>query len=1006
MPPDTAPWRELKEFAPCEPSALAFRALVALLDTWPDDDQPAAIAYADKLLSTWPDGVRLAPWSWCKAAAAGAAPPTWPLARVLQLKTHHLTKGTVNLALLAHRASLGHITELNVPLYSDFHEISFLYHRPETFPALKTLRAADKHDDGEVRALAASPLWRTLEAFEVEDLTNSLAHRQDASRIVPRFDRPGRVRHLTLRAPDLVAVWEGANPPRLRSASVFIRSIEEAQTLAERAELSRLKSLSLAFRCGFSGQSPFEPFLGNVIEADEAAADAFFHRARLDRLEKLAIVGYGMGYWGREGLGRLGLDALIASGLLRRLKHLRLQLLPLGDRGVAALAPALGKRLETLELVDVYCKGDGAAALTESPCQPSLRTLDLSANRIGAEQTARLAGVRMPRLQSLDLSGPPINPYYWDIGQQPVLDAGAAAWAHSACAKRLKHLRLANCHLTDEALAAVFRSARLGHLEKLDLSHNAFTAAAVARAVVGSPLWQTLRELGLNHCRLDDAAVEALAQVTHAPALRSLQLAYNSIGPRGAAALASSPVLARVWHLELHDNAIGDDGLIALAASPHLGRLLELDLEQDCWNSRAFTFKDRAAGALAAAPALARLDALFSGCVDEYHGTAYAPGFTKAGLKMLRAAPGMRPAFRACCGDFSGVSEYYESGEFDQGKELSEEDFRGHPYVLNEREAPAGKHGMQQLRSRARVPAFDPEKPPKILPALPELDAGDADVLEGLEFRDAIPPTDTFVTLRLSLEDHRRPLPEQAGKFLSDTLGSIFRAAAVGYYETSGSASREGKGGRWIPKEVSFAVGLKGDPQRAVRLIREALWWVGAPEGTALGEFPLELGQAPATAASRFLQLAAPAVARWKVGKESGHRIDRLAFTAEQREAVRRILAEAGAADATEGWEEVTTGDGGRLAVYTKYLRDAGDFHTVNLLAEELTPEVSGLVYRLMSECALMLLPMALAASRAVARTLDCDWPKVKVAASAGALHKVLARGPYPWWRRTGKRRK
>jgi hypothetical protein len=1006
MPPDTTLWRELTEFAHCESSVLAFRAMVALLDTWPAADQAAAIAYADQLLSKWPEGVRLAPWSSCKAASAGVVPPTWPLVRALQLNPHHLTKGTVNLARLAHRASLEHITELEVPLYSDFQELSFLYHRPETFPALKRLRAADKHDDGEVRALTASPLWRTLEAFEIGDLTDSLAHRADASRIVPRFDRPSRVRHLGLRAPDLVAVWEATKPPRLRSAHVLIRSIDEAETLAGRKELSRLSALSLTFRCGFSGQSPFEPFLGNVIEADEAAADAFFRRARLDRLEKLVIVGQSMGYWGREGLGRLGLNALIASGLLRRLKHLRLQLLPLGDQGIAALAPALGKRLETLELVDVYCKGDGAAALAESPCLPSLRTLDLSANRMDAVHVARLASVRMPHLERLDLSGPPVNPYYWNVGQQPVLDAGASAWAHSASAERLKHLRLANCHLTDEALTDICRSARLRNLVELDLSHNAFTAAAIAQTVVGSPVWQTLRGLGLNHCRLDDAAMEALAHVTHAPALRSLQLGYNSIGPKGAAALADWPVLARVWHLDLHDNVLGDDGLIALATSPHLGRLLELDLEQDCWNSRAFTFKDRAARALAAAPALSRLDGLFSGCVDEYHGTAYAPGFTKVGLKMLRSAPGMRPSFKASCGDFSGISEYYEQGAFDESTELDDHDFRRHPYTLNEKEAPAGKRGMRQIRSAAaRVPAFDPERLPKILPALPELD-DDADVLEGLEFRDAIPTTDTSVTLHLSLEDRQRPLPEQVGKFLSDTLGSIFRAAALGYFEASSSGSRVGRGGRTIPTDVGFAVGIKGDAQRAIQLTRESLWWVGAPEDTELDEFPLALRQAPATTASRFVQLAAPTVTRWKFGKEAGHRIDRLAFTAAQRETARRILAESTAAEAAEGWVEVTTTDSGRLAVYTKYLQDADDFHTLNLLAEELTPEISGLVHRLMREGALMLLPMALAASRAVARTLDCDWPRVKVVASAGALHDVLARGPYPWWQRTGRRRK
>jgi hypothetical protein len=41
------------EFAHCEPNALAFRALVALLDTW-GDDQTATIAYADKLLTRGP----------------------------------------------------------------------------------------------------------------------------------------------------------------------------------------------------------------------------------------------------------------------------------------------------------------------------------------------------------------------------------------------------------------------------------------------------------------------------------------------------------------------------------------------------------------------------------------------------------------------------------------------------------------------------------------------------------------------------------------------------------------------------------------------------------------------------------------------------------------------------------------------------------------------------------------------------------------------------------------
>src|SRR5262249_55941724 len=160
----------------------------------------------------------------------------------------------------------------------------------------------------------------------------------------------------------------------------------------------------------------------------------------------------------------------------------------------------------SLELVDVYCKGIGVEALCDSPCLSSLRNLDLSGNRIDAERFAKLASVPMPHLQTLDLSGPEVNPYYWNVGQQPIMDGGASAWAQTTNARTLKRLRLKNGHLTDASLLAIFRSPELRNLQELDLSSNAFTASGITEGVVGSPLWNTLQELGLNHCRLDNAA--------------------------------------------------------------------------------------------------------------------------------------------------------------------------------------------------------------------------------------------------------------------------------------------------------------------------------------------------------------------------------------------------------------------------------------------------------------------------------------------------------------------
>lgn len=1014
MPTNSAHWNELTEFQHCQPSPLAFRALASLLDTWPGDDQAAAIDYAEKMLAKWPDAVRLAPWSWCKAVSKGEVLPTWHLVRSLELASSHLTKGTVNLAKMAHHGNLVHITELFVPTFSDFPELSFLCHRPETLPALRKLRAVDKtFGDGEVRALTESPLWQTLEEFAIEDLTDSLVHRKDASRIVPHFIRPDRIRSLSLRSPDLIAAWEANRLPQLRSASVIIRSVDEAREMAARQELAQLTSLSVAFRCGFSGSSPFEPFLGNVIEADEAAADVFFGKARLNRLETLAIFGYRMGYWGREGLGRLGLDALIASGLLRRLKHLRLELLPLGDKGIAALAPSLGKHLEMLELVDVYCKGEGAAALIASPCMPSLRQLDLSGNRIDADCFVEMASVDMPHLESLDLSGPDINPYYWNIGQQPLLDRGAAAWANNANARKLRSLRLANCHLTDAALVATFQSSKLRKLEELDLSHNSFTDAAIAQAVVKSPRWQTLRALGINNCRLNDAAIDALTRVQSAPGLRSLLLSYNNIGPKGAAALASWSVLCHAWKLDLHDNIIGDEGLIALAKSPNLGRLIELDLEQDCWNSRTFTFSDKAARALAKSQSLIRLDSLFSGCVDEYHGCAYSPGFTKANLDAVRRSSWMRPACKATCSDFSGVSEYIESKpfqeDFDEETEMTDGDFRRDPILLNDREAESEKHNMQQLRATAAKPAFDFAKPPEILAELPKLDLDGNDIVEGLEFRDPKTTGDVSLALTLSLEDTERPLPQQAGKFLSDTLGSFFTAAALGSFEVSGAGSRQRDDGRDIPTDEMFTLGIKGDPQPALQHIREVLWWIGAPEDTKLERsnsqdvdlerFRLDLKKKPAKAATRILQLATLKIERWNLFGKPGHRIDRIPLTKKQRKCVQDLLAELKASVPTKGWVHVETGDGGRMAVFVKYLKDSANFDTLNILAEKLTPAISGFAYKLMLECDFMLLPMAFAASAGVAGTIDCNWPKIEVVPSASPMHELLSRGPFHWWK-------
>ena len=161
----------------------------------------------------------------------------------------------------------------------------------------------------------------------------------------------------------------------------------------------------------------------------------------------------------------------------------------------------------------------------------------------------------------------------------------------------------------------------------------------------------------------------------------------------------------------------------------------------------------------------------------------------------------------------------------------------------------------------------------------------------------------------------------------------------------------------------------------------------------------MDLTNEPLNHASHFLQLATPKVARWKIGDKAGHRIDRVPFSAVQRKGVQRILAEVRAGDPSDGWVKVATRDDGRMMLFIKYVADSANFDTLNVLVDGLTSEISSVLHRLMQECALMLWPMAFAASAEAAQAVDCDWPKVEVFTSATRLQGVLARGPYHWWR-------
>ncbi|TWP53618.1 hypothetical protein FKR81_02295 [Lentzea tibetensis] len=666
---------EIERLLSGPPSKLAFRALCAAVGRSgsPHDLVPRC---AERLAS-WPDAVREAPWSWLAALDAGHSKPTWPLVRSLALRSTH--NGTLDPALPDPRSQpeVRGVTHLDLGWFASDHLAALV----ETMGHWDDLRAIETGgltdmDDELLAKLAGNPAITRIESLNLVTARENMWHFEKPP-FRPPAGQPWRLRHAGLRAPDLVHLIRSGLVPHLRSADVLVCGVDEAQELADCPELARLDRLAIGFRCGRNGRQPlWKPYFGNVIDEDDDAGEAFFARADLAGLRDLTVRGTTMGL-GREGLGARGVDAVVASGVLRQLTELTLELLPVGDPTIARVLEAVDHdHIEELTLADLVATDVTAAAFVATEAFPRLRRLDLSRNRLGANGARQLAtDVRLPALEHLDLKGRKGgSPYYGCPSVQPVGDTGAEAWASSDNAAKLTYLNMAATGLGQDGLIALMRSERLLGLGFLDVSHNPVGSwpAALRKASV----WRTLRTLDVTECGLGDDDVESLASTPSAPPLHGISLAYNSVGSRGARALASWAVLPQLWELNLHDNVIGDDGLADLATSRAAQRLLELDLEQDCWNAHARKYGAPLPVEVLDQASFPSLDAVFLGIVDEYHGARYSSGFPTRIREDIASASATRPELVAFLTHLD--MEELEDIDTDEGDgDGADRDFRG-----------------------------------------------------------------------------------------------------------------------------------------------------------------------------------------------------------------------------------------------------------------------------------------------------------------------------------------
>ena len=668
----TPAWAELRSTLAEEPGELAFRAACALLETWPDPDRAAAFAFAEQALASWPDEHRVAPWPWLAAAVEGHTGVTWPLARTLREVAGRTAGGRFSLGQLAPLPG-DNITRLELNRYAhlDHLDEAAALAVPGRWPDLRHVRRLGPEDD-QLEAFLGCEVLARLESLEL-----FLPSRPTARDPVPGFTRAAP----NLRRLDLVTE---------RHATADVRPLLSAGHLPALREFG-LKGQYLARQdAKLLGRIAAEPIFAQLHtirlnELHEKLTAAVLTRpdVRPQRLELRNRPHYDFHNAAQERVCRLtakGVRAIARGGVLGRVAHLAVENERVGDV-VLELVAAAGE-LKTLELVNVGLTDAGAKRLAGKKQLAGVAHLNLQQNPLTAAGVASLvASPHLGSLRRLDLGSGFSNPYYGggNCRAQAVGDGGAETLAASGLLGQLGSLSLRYAELGPRGAAVCAAGAGL---RRLDLSANPFGPAGV-RPFADAP--NALHELDLSLCGLDDAACGLLARADF-PALRSLTLAYNSIGPDGARHLAAAR-LGGLWRLNLHDNFVGDDGLTALAGSPHLGALVELDLEQDVWNYRRVQFGPDAAAAVARSTTFARLDALHAGVVDEYHGGRYRHGFLAAGMATVRASTVLRPPLRLAPdaleqqGDGEEPVEFYYHHDTPRETERQRRghDFRGIP---------------------------------------------------------------------------------------------------------------------------------------------------------------------------------------------------------------------------------------------------------------------------------------------------------------------------------------
>ena len=307
-----------------------------------------------------------------------------------------------------------------------------------------------------------------------------------------------------------------------------------------------------------------------------------------------------------RGLWAEGLESLVASPHLARLKALRLPSNGLGNAGIQALIGAAS--LSALEEIDLSGRGvserynndpivrlPGMESLAGWSGLATVRSLILSNNDLGRAGLRTLLrsphscslkelSVRGGRLEASGMAEFASAPSgllldTLDIGENLIGPDGVEHIATAACLRELKTLRIDRCEISLlSAKVFVQKASFLGGLRSLDVSHNHFGPIGLnALLKQNPPLLHTLI-MRDNDLRYNGA--EILASSAASDVLLEVDLSHNGLGEASVRVLGETSHLRNLLALRLWDNPLLNKSSTAtMKASPLARRLMTLEMD-------------------------------------------------------------------------------------------------------------------------------------------------------------------------------------------------------------------------------------------------------------------------------------------------------------------------------------------------------------------------------------------------------------------------------------------